>query len=66
MKHLVILLDGFEILNGLITDSLARNGLASIAVTLPPQDAGRNIRDEELAWFYHELMKDIGWTVDSN
>ena len=66
MKHLVILLDGFEILNGLITNLLARNGLAQIAVTLPLQEADRNIRDDELAWFYHKSMTDVGWTVDSN
>jgi hypothetical protein len=36
------------------------------ALTLPLQEAGRNIQDEETAQFYYKLMKDAGWTIESN
>lgn len=36
------------------------------ALTLPLQEAGKNIQDEEIAQFYYKLMKDAGWTIESN
>lgn len=36
------------------------------ALTLPLQEAGKNIRDKEIAQFYYKLLKDAGWTIESN
>lgn len=36
------------------------------AVTLPLQEAGKNIRDEDIAQFYYRLLKDAGINIDSN
>ncbi len=66
MKYLVILLNGFEISDSMITRFLVRNGLAPIALSLILQGAGRNIQDREIAWFYYKLMKDAGCTVGLN
>ena len=66
MKYLLILLSGFEISDGIITHFLVRNGLAPIALSLPLQEAGRDFRDEELAWLYCKLRKGVGWTIEPN
>ena len=36
------------------------------ALTLPLQEAGKNIRDEEIARFYYKFLKDAGWTLESD
>ena len=34
------------------------------ALSLPLQEAGRNIRDKEIAQFYYKLLKSAGWTIE--
>ena len=36
------------------------------AISLPLREAGKNIRDKEIARFYYELLKDAGWTIESD
>ena len=36
------------------------------ALTLPLQEAGKNIQDKEIAQFYYKLLKNAGWTIESN
>ena len=35
--------------------------ISNTALSLPLQEAGKNIRDEEIARFYHKLLESIGW-----
>lgn len=35
------------------------------AMTLPLQEAGKNIRDKDIAEFYQKFLKDAGWEIDS-
>ena len=35
-----------------------------IALTLPLQEAGRNIQDKEIAQFYYRLLKNVGWAIE--
>ncbi len=37
-----------------------------IAITLPLQEAGRNIKDKEIAQFYYKLLESAGWTIESD
>jgi hypothetical protein len=34
------------------------------ALTLPLQEAGKNIRDEEIAEFYYTFLKKSGWAIE--
>jgi len=36
-----------------------------VAVTLPLQEAGANIQDEEIARFYHQFLKSAGWEIET-
>jgi len=36
------------------------------ALSLPLQEAGKNIRDKEIARFYYKLLKDAGWVTESD
>ena len=38
--------------------------ISNTALSLPLQEAGKNIRDEEIARFYHELLESLGWQVE--
>jgi hypothetical protein len=40
--------------------------ISHTALTLPLQEAGKNIRDEEIAQFYYNLLRDAGWTIESD
>ena len=33
------------------------------ALSLPLQEAGKNIRDKEIARFYYKFLKDVGWEI---
>lgn len=35
------------------------------AITLPLQEAGKNIHDEEIAQFYYKLLESAGWEIVS-
>lgn len=34
------------------------------ALSLPLQEAGKNIQDEEIARFYYKFLKDAGWEIE--
>ena len=34
------------------------------ALILPLQEAGKNIKDKEIAQFYYKLLKDAGWAIE--
>lgn len=34
------------------------------AAQLPLREAGKNIRDPEIAEFYHKFLEDVGWEID--
>ena len=36
------------------------------AMKLPLQEAGKTIRDEDLARFYHDFVKSAGWEIESD
>ncbi len=36
------------------------------ALSLPLQEAGKNIQDEEIAQFYYKFLKDAGWEIGSD
>lgn len=36
------------------------------ALTLPLEEAGKNIKDEDIARFYYKLLNDAGWQIESN
>ena len=35
--------------------------ISNTALSLPLQEAGKSIRDEEIARFYYELLESLGW-----
>jgi hypothetical protein len=37
-----------------------------VAITLPLEEAGKNIQDEEIAQFYYEFLESTGLVVESN
>ncbi len=38
----------------------------SSALSLPLKEAGKNIHDPELAWFYFDLLKRSGWMIEDD
>ena len=48
MKYFVILLNGFKILDSMISHFLAKNDLTTQAIPLPLQEGEKNIQDKEI------------------
>ncbi len=48
MKYFVILLNGFKILDSMISHFLVRDGLTTQAIPLPLQEVEKNIQDKEI------------------
>ena len=42
------------------------NKIYRAALTLPLEEAGKNIRDKEIAEFYYQFLRDAGWTIEAN
>ena len=40
------------------------NGIVRLSASLPLQEAGKNIEDEDIARFYHDFLEDVGWEFD--
>ncbi len=40
------------------------NKISRVALSLPLQEAGKNIQDEELARFYYKFLADAGWSIE--
>lgn len=40
------------------------NGIVRLSASLPLQEAGKNIQDEDIARFYHDFLEDVGWEFD--
>lgn len=40
------------------------NKIVRLATSLPLQEAGKNIQDEDISHFYHDLLEDVGWEFD--
>ena len=40
------------------------NKIVRMAASLPLQEAGKNIQDEDIARFYHDFLEDVCWEFD--
>ncbi len=38
--------------------------VSNTAIVMPLQDAGKRIRDKEIAQFYYKLLNDAGWNLN--
>ena len=59
----------FKMIIGLFIGMLLVGFLYNVGIlslTLPLQEAGKNIQDKEIAQFYYELLDNAGWTIESN
>ncbi len=50
-------------LTGLLPDI---KNINQTALSLPLQEAGKNIQDKEIAQFYYNFLKDAGWEIQSD
>lgn len=52
-----------DTLNKLVPDI---EKIHNAAITLPLQEAGKNIQDEKIRQFYYELLEDAGWELNQS
>jgi hypothetical protein len=68
-EYYQLLMEQFNLVDGIqVSDEMDPfpdiNGIVRLSASLPLQEAGKNIRDEDIARFYHDFLQDVGWEFD--